>query len=55
MIQQQQTLIVGPYIALYNLIVPKDNRLRQIKELVDFSFVHEELKLMRIGLKLKTD
>jgi hypothetical protein len=25
MIQQQQTLIVSPYIELYNLIVPKDN------------------------------
>ena len=44
MIQQQLTLIVSPYIELYNLIVPKDNMLRQINELVDFSFVYEELK-----------
>lgn len=44
MIQQQQTLVVSPYIALYNLVVPKDNMLRQINELVDFSFVYEELK-----------
>jgi IS5 family transposase len=44
MIQQQQTLIISPYIELYNLIVPKDNMLRQINELVDFSFVYEELK-----------
>jgi IS5 family transposase len=44
MIQQQQTLIVSPYIELYNLIVPKDNMLRQINELVDFSFVYDELK-----------
>ena len=44
MIQQQQTLIVSPYIELYNLVIPKDNMLRQINELVDFSFVYEELK-----------
>lgn len=44
MIQQQQTLIVSPYLELYNLIIPQDNMLRQINELVDFSFVYEELK-----------
>lgn len=44
MIQQQQTLVVSPYIELYNLVVPKDNMLRQINELIDFSFVYEELK-----------
>jgi len=31
-------------MELYNLIVPKDNMLRQINDLVDFSFVYEELK-----------
>ena len=44
MIKQQQTLVVSPYIELYNLVVPKGNMLRQINELVDFSFVYEELK-----------
>lgn len=44
MIQPQQTLIVSPYLELYNLVIPKDNMLRQINELVDFSFVYEELK-----------
>lgn len=44
MIQQQQTLKLSPYIDLYNLIIPKDNMLRQINDLVDFSFVYEELK-----------
>lgn len=44
MIQQQQTLVVSPYLDLYNLVVPKDNMLRQINELVDFSFVNEELE-----------
>lgn len=44
MIQQQQKMILSPYIELYNLIIPKDNMLRQINELVDFSFIYEELK-----------
>lgn len=43
MINQQQTLKLSPYMALYDLIVPKDNMLRQINELVDFSFVYDEL------------
>lgn len=37
-------MVLSPYIDLYNLIIPKDNMLRQINELVDFSFVYEELK-----------
>lgn len=45
MIQMQQTLVVSPYLELYNLVIPKDNMLRQINELVDFSFVYEELKV----------
>lgn len=44
MIQQQQSMILSPYIELYNLIISKDNMLRQINELIDFSFVYEELK-----------
>ncbi len=44
MIQQQQSLVLSPYVELYNLVVPKDNMLRQINELVDFSFIYEELK-----------
>lgn len=44
MVPQQQSLIVSPYLALYDLIIPKENMLRQINELVDFSFVYEELK-----------
>lgn len=31
-------------MALYDLIIPKNNILRQINELVDFSFIIEELK-----------
>lgn len=31
-------------MALYDIVVPKDNMLRQINELVDFTFIYEELK-----------
>jgi len=44
MLQNQQKMILSPYISLYEVIVPKDNILRKINELVDFSFVYEELK-----------
>lgn len=44
MISQQQSLKLSPYMDLYNLIVPKDNMLRKINDLVDFSFIYEELK-----------
>jgi transposase/IS5 family transposase len=44
MLPLKQALVLSPYIELYDLIVPKDNLLRQIEELVDFSFVYEELK-----------
>lgn len=44
MIQQQLTFTYSPYLELYDLVVPKDNMLRQINELVDFSFIYEELK-----------
>jgi hypothetical protein len=32
------------YSSLYELIVPPDNLLRKIKDLLDFSFIHEELQ-----------
>jgi hypothetical protein len=44
MISSQDSFTLSPYIAIYDLVVPKDNMLRQIKELVDFSFILEELK-----------
>ena len=44
MIPRQEALTHSPYMAIYDLVVPKDNMLRQINELVDFSFVLEELK-----------
>lgn len=44
MIAKQETLNLSPYLALYDLLIPKDNLLRQINELVDFSFILEELQ-----------
>lgn len=43
MLEQQQKLVLSPYMEIYNLVVPKDNLLRKINELIDFSFVYEEL------------
>jgi hypothetical protein len=44
MIPNQQSMSFSPYMALYDIIVPKDNMLRKVNELIDFSFVFEELK-----------
>lgn len=44
MFQPQIPFAFSPYTALYDLIVPKDNMLRQINELLDFTFVYDELK-----------
>lgn len=43
MIKGQQELIISKYIELYDILVSKDNFLRQINDLVDFSFVYDEL------------
>lgn len=45
MIEQQQKLVLSPYMEIYELVIPKDNLLRQIKELVDFSFIYNRLCL----------
>ena len=44
MIQNQQSMIFSPYMGIYDLVVPKDNLLRRFNDLVDFSFVYDELK-----------
>lgn len=36
MIQEQQSMALSPYMELYDLIVPSDNVLRKINELIDF-------------------
>jgi len=44
MIRQQQQMLLSPYMAIYDLVVPKGHMLRRINEIVDFSFVYEELQ-----------
>ncbi len=44
MIAKQQRLNFSTYSDLYEICVPKNNQLRQIKELVDFGFIYEELR-----------
>ena len=43
MLAQQHKLQLSIYSDLYDLIVPKDNLLRKINELIDFSFIYDEL------------
>ncbi len=43
MLPQQGRLSFSNHFALYDILIGKDHPLRQIKELVDFSFVREEL------------
>jgi len=44
MLNHQQKLIFSNYLELYDILIPKDHILRQINELVDFSFVIEEVE-----------
>lgn len=44
MLNRQQELILSPYTELYDIVIPRDNLLRKINELIDFSFVYDELK-----------
>ncbi|CAD0008955.1 IS1182 family transposase [Flavobacterium salmonis] len=43
MLIQQQQIQFSPYSSLYDLIVAQDNLLRKINELIDFSFIYDEL------------
>lgn len=43
MLLQQQKIQLSAYSDLYDLIVPKDNLLRKINELIDFTFIYDEL------------
>lgn len=44
MIQKQTSMVISSFMAIYDLVIPKDNMLRKINDLIDFSFVYEELK-----------
>lgn len=43
MLQVQEQLLFSTYQTLYDIVVPQNNILRKMKELVDFSFIQEEL------------
>ncbi|MBA3971830.1 MAG: IS1182 family transposase [Bacteroidetes bacterium] len=43
MLIQQQKLQLSSYSDLYDLIIPQDNLLRKINELIDFTFIYDEL------------
>ena len=43
MLAQQHKLVLSSYSGLYDLIIPKDNLLRRISELIDFTFIYQEL------------
>jgi transposase len=43
MLKKQTEMILSPYGEIYDLIIPKDNMLRKINDMIDFSFIYEEL------------
>jgi transposase len=43
MLAHQQKIQLSSYSGLYDLIIPKDNLLRKISELIDFTFIYDEL------------
>jgi transposase len=43
MLPQQETIPLSSYSDLYHLIIPENNLLRKINDLIDFSFIHKEL------------
>jgi len=43
MLSQQQQIQFSSFSGLYDLIVPKDNLLRKINDLIDFTFIYDEL------------
>lgn len=45
MLPEQQTMPLSEFSKLYDILVPKDHFLRQMNDLVDFSFVEDELKI----------
>lgn len=44
MLKAQEELPLSPYLALFDILVPKNHELRQLKELDDFQFIYDELK-----------
>jgi len=43
MLEQQQKLVLSPYMVIYDIVIPKENILRKINELINFDFIYDEL------------
>lgn len=43
MLQKQQSLILSPYLELFDILIPKGHFLRKFHDEIDFSFIYEEL------------
>lgn len=43
MLEQQQRIVLSPYMSIYDIVVLKENILRKINELIDFHFIYDEL------------
>ncbi len=39
----KQNYVSSKYDTIYDLVIPKDNFIRKIKEMIDFSFIYDEL------------
>lgn len=44
MLSQQKELVLSPYLEIFDVVVPKDHKLRILKEHIDFSFVFSMVK-----------
>ena len=44
MLNTQQKIKFSEHAVLYDILIPKDNKYRLIDELIDFSFIYDELK-----------
>ncbi len=44
MLKSQQELNFSPYTDLYDKLIPQNHLFRKINELIDFSFIRDELK-----------
>lgn len=48
MLKHQSELPLSPHSALYDILIPKNNDLRRLNELVDFSFVYANLRIITV-------
>ncbi|TDL93408.1 transposase, partial [Macrococcus brunensis] len=43
MIRPDSQKINSNYLDLYDIVVPKNNKLRRMKDIIDFSFIYDEV------------